>query len=603
MNSKIKYLALSIVTALTLNACDDYLDVPPLNFINEFGVYASESGIDAYMTTLYAELPIEDFNYTSKGFNTDGYGFRLGQYSGEAMAAAYDDINSIGTGGTWSWWSFNPVRNVDLFIEKLPQYAGNFSNKTKLNAWMGEAYFIRAYYYFAMTKRHGGVPIIKEPQDYDPNNIDVLKIPRNTEQECYDFIAEDLDKAIGLLPEKEDILGKGRATKYAALALKARAMLYAGSIAQYGTVELDGLVGIDKSLANHYFDLAYKAANTVIASGQYALYTKNANKEKNFAELFLATDSPENIFIKYYKRPTIIHGWDVYFIPYQYRGVGYSSNMNPTLEFAEKFERLDGTPAHFTQRIQDTYFDDPAELFQGLDARFGGSIIYPNAIFKNEPCDMQKGLILENGSKKEDAVNYESSTYKAQDGTVYHVVGKSGLGKYSGNMTGLFIRKYLDESMPQSDVMERYSDQHWIDYRYAEVILNAAEAAVEMNNTAYKNAILSEMNKLRDRAALKPLNISDLTIAKVRQERRIELAFENHNYWDIRRWRVADKEIEAKAYTGLWPYLDIRNGKYKFEIGRPNNYNYTFLVQMYYEPIPGGEIAKNGKLVQNPFYK
>ena len=308
----------------------------------------------------------------------------------------------------------------------------------------------------------------------------------------------------------------------------------------------------------------------------------------------------QRIFCKYFQRNVNAHGWDVYFVPYQYRGNGFSSNMNPTLEFVEMFEHKDGTPANFAERAKDTYFDDPSELFQNMDARFGGSIIYPNAIFKGEPCSIQKGLIIEDGSKKENATNYEEAVYTANDGQVYHIVGKSGSGNYSGNMTGFFMRKYLNENMPQSEVIENYSEQHWIEFRYAEALLNGAEAAVEMGQ--HLDDALLWINDIRSRADIKQLSLSDLTVDKVRHERRIELAFENHTYWDLRRWRIADKEIETKQYTGLCPYFDINKQKYIFEEVAANKYYYTFDVKMYYERIPDGEIAKNEKLKQNPYY-
>ena len=488
---------------------------------------------------------------------------------------------------------------MNYFLKNFPAYKSNFQNTVLADAWMGEAHFIRAYCYFAMVKRYGGVPILREPQEY-VGDIESLKVPRDTEKACYDFIAEDLDEAFRLLPDNEEILGKGRATKYAALALKSRAMLYAGSIARYGTVDLNGLVGIDKALANDYFELAYKAVKELEKSKRFSLYRKNSDKEKNFAELFLAEDSPENIFCKYFQRNVNAHGWDVYFVPYQYRGNGFSSNMNPTLEFVEMFEHKDGTPANFAERAKDTYFDDPSELFQNMDARFGGSIIYPNAISKGEPCSIQKGLIIEDGSKKENATNYEEAVYTANDGQVYHIVGKSGSGNYSGNMTGFFMRKYLNENMPQSEVIENYSEQHWIEFRYAEALLNGAEAAVEMGQ--HLDDALLWINDIRSRANIKQLSLSDLTVDKVRHERRIELAFENHTYWDLRCWRIADKEIETKQYTGLCPYFDINKQKYIFEEVAANKYYYTFDVKMYYERIPDGEIAKNEKLKQNPYY-
>lgn len=594
-----KILVSALVMALSFYSCD-YLDVPPINIIQDDAIFNSESGITSYMTTLYYDLPIEDFRYTQQGFNVSGKGQgRLPNVSGEAMCSSSDDISTIGDGTWWGCWDYGKIRRVNYFLKNFPAYKSNFQNTVLADAWMGEAHFIRAYCYFAMVKRYGGVPILREPQEY-VGDIESLKVPRDTEKACYDFIAEDLDEAFRLLPDNEEILGKGRATKYAALALKSRAMLYAGSIARYGTVDLNGLVGIDKALANDYFELAYKAVKELEKSKRFSLYRKNSDKEKNFAELFLAEDSPENIFCKYFQRNVNAHGWDVYFVPYQYRGNGFSSNMNPTLEFVEMFEHKDGTPANFAERAKDTYFDDPSELFQNMDARFGGSIIYPNAIFKGEPCSIQKGLIIEDGSKKENATNYEEAVYTANDGQVYHIVGKSGSGNYSGNMTGFFMRKYLNENMPQSEVIKNYSEQHWIEFRYAEALLNGAEAAVEMGQ--HLDDALLWINDIRSRANIKQLSLSDLTVDKVRHERRIELAFENHTYWDLRRWRIADKEIETKQYTGLCPYFDINKQKYIFEEVAANKYYYTFDVKMYYERIPDGEIAKNEKLKQNPYY-
>lgn len=594
-----KILVSALVMALSFYSCD-YLDVPPINIIQDDAIFNSESGITSYMTTLYYDLPIEVFRYTQQGFNVSGKGQgRLPNVSGEAMCSSSDDISTIGDGTWWGCWDYGKIRRVNYFLKNFPAYKSNFQNTVLADAWMGEAHFIRAYCYFAMVKRYGGVPILREPQEY-VGDIESLKVPRDTEKACYDFIAEDLDEAFRLLPDNEEILGKGRATKYAALALKSRAMLYAGSIARYGTVDLNGLVGIDKALANDYFELAYKAVKELEKSKRFSLYRKNSDKEKNFAELFLAEDSPENIFCKYFQRNVNAHGWDVYFVPYQYRGNGFSSNMNPTLEFVEMFEHKDGTPANFAERAKDTYFDDPSELFQNMDARFGGSIIYPNAIFKGEPCSIQKGLIIEDGSKKENATNYEEAVYTANDGQVYHIVGKSGSGNYSGNMTGFFMRKYLNENMPQSEVIENYSEQHWIEFRYAEALLNGAEAAVEMGQ--HLDDALLWINDIRSRANIKQLSLSDLTVDKVRHERRIELAFENHTYWDLRRWRIADKEIETKQYTGLCPYFDINKQKYIFEEVAANKYYYTFDVKMYYERIPDGEIAKNEKLKQNPYY-
>ncbi|HLP05285.1 MAG TPA: RagB/SusD family nutrient uptake outer membrane protein [Paludibacter sp.] len=600
-NKKILFLLISVV----FFSCQDYLDVPPLNVLSDDQVFSSESGITAYMATLYNDLPIEDFRFGKGGFNQTGPGgARLPHVSGEAMRDGANDIINMGDGTWWPLWDYGKIRRVTYFIETLPRYKSNFPDE-KYNAWLGEAYFIRAYCYFAMVKRYGGVPIVKTVLQYNPDDLNSLRIPRGQEKDCYDFIGEDLDKAAQLLPRSETILGQGRATAYAAFTLKSRAMVYAGCIAKYGTLDAEHCIGIDAQYADAYFQKAYNAADSVVASGKFSLYRKNSDLQKNYAELFLAQSSPENIFVKYFQRTVNAHGWDVYFIPFQYRGSGYSSGMNPTLEFAEKFEHLDGTPADFSTRIQGTRFVNPADLFKDLDARFWGSIIYPNSIFKGDTCSFQKGLILEDGSKYETATSYDQLYTSTVTGLKYHVVGKSGVGSYSGNTTGFCIRKYMNDSYQQAEIKENYSEQHWIDMRYAEVYLNGAEAAVELGTNQDQTQLstaLTWINDLRSRAGLKALELPELTRDKVRNERRIELAFENQAYWDLRRWRIADKEINGKKFTALYPYFDIKNNNYKFETKAVNSYTYTFSTKMYYEMIPAGEISKNKNLVQNPQY-
>lgn len=586
-----------LVAVVTIHSCD-YLDVPPINIIQDDAIFKSESGIKSYMTTLYADLPIEDFRFSQYGFNVNNAGkAHLAHVSGEAMISLGDELFSIGDGTWWGAWDYGRIRRVNYFIKTLPEYQGNFS-KALVDAWLGEAYFIRAYCYFSMVKRYGGIPILEEPQEYT-EDLEGLKVPRNTEKYCYDFIAEDLDKAAFLLPETESLLGKGRATKYVALTLKSRAMLYAGSIARYGTLDLDGLVGIDASLANSYFEKAYQAVKQI--EGKFSLYRKNSNKEQNYADLFLAESSTENIFVKYFQRNVNAHGYDTYCVPFQYTSGGYSSYLCPPLEFVERFEHKDGTPANFAERGTSQHFTDPADLFKDMDARFWGTIIYPNAVFKNEKCDIQGGIITRDGTEVNTVgQNWESSTYTDIDGKVYHVIGKSGIAKYSGNGTGFYVRKYLDESLPKEELKENYCEHHWIDMRYAEVLLNGIEAAVEMGQ--HLDDALIWINDIRDRAGAKALVSSDLTIDKVRNERRIELAFENQTYWDLRRWRIADKEMESKRYTGLSPYFDLRDNTYIFKVVDANDQRYTFDVKMYYERIPDGEIAKNQKLIQNPYY-
>jgi hypothetical protein len=219
-------------------------------------------------------------------------------------------INS--DGGVMEYWgsAYYTIRNLNEFIDKVPSSPINDDLK-KLR--IAEARFIRAYNYFAMVKRYGGVPLITKVPKIDDSE-DVLFPKRNTEKEIYDFviaettaIAEDLAKTTEY----------GRANKWAALALNCRAALYAASVANFGVVQLNGLLGISKSEANNYYQKAYDAANTIITSGPYQLYNQDADKVQNFKNIFLVKKNSEAIMARQHGGAGFLQGgfntwsWDM----------------------------------------------------------------------------------------------------------------------------------------------------------------------------------------------------------------------------------------------------------------------------------------------------
>jgi len=161
--------------------------------------------------------------------------------------------------------------------------------------------------------------------------------------------------------------------------------------------------------------------------------------------------------------------------------------------------------------------------------------------------------------------------------------------------TGFYVRKYVDYNKPQATVDLNRSEQPWIDFRYGEILLNRAEAAIELGNTS---DALSCINQIRDRAGA-PL-YGSIDLDKVRKERRMELAFENQYYWDLKRWRTADGVLDRAHFKGLMPYYVFNENKFIF-LAEPELYNreYTFQKQFYYEGIPQGEIGKNPNLLPN----
>ncbi|MBN8858530.1 MAG: RagB/SusD family nutrient uptake outer membrane protein [Sphingobacteriales bacterium] len=582
-------LVLTLALPLSFTSCKKVLDVQPENILQDETVFSDESAVNIYLATLYYDLPIEDFTYiVQNGFDKSGTCF-LEQLDGEAILNIADDKNSIGD-GTWvSWWNYTVVRNVNHFMDQIEK--SSFSEQQK-NEWMGEAKYIRAHYYFGMVKRYGGIPIVKEVQNYTGDNLEELQIPRNTEKEVYDFIASDLDEAISLLPETSI---KEKVNKYTAYALKSRAMLFAGSIARYGNVNLNGVVGIPAADADHYFQLSYDAAKAIIDSHKYSLYNKEADKELNFTNLFLDPDNPELIFVKSYHFPEKGHSWDYRNLPFGQRSPeGSGGRINPTLELVETYDYKDGSQGKL--KLTDgsgnpIKYANPLDLFRDKDPRLGASIIVPFADWRGTAVDVRAGII--------DGANTVTSGSFDDEYKGMKVIGSSGIGGSNEvSQTGFYVRKYMNPSYDPATIDTWTSSTQYIEFRLGEILLNYAEAAFELGENPDAAWAL---NQLRSRAGVASLSDGDITAGKVRNERTVEMAFERQHYWDIRRWRIADGLMNNTQFTALMPYYDMQANAYIFKIAKVG-YARTFLPQLYYERIDPAEIAKDSKLIQNPNY-
>lgn len=586
---KIYILFLSFVMA---TGCKK-LDIPPVNILKDEDVFSTDAGVGAYMVPIYFNLPIEDFKYNfSGGFNQFPPFPALGLFTAEMLQADYVFRGSIES-GSFGYWPYGDIRKINYLLETLPANASNFS-KEQSDAYLGEAHFLRAYFYFDLVKRYGGVPIVKVPQDPFNATAEELRIPRSTEEEVYKFVEDELNQAIALMPATASIV-KGRANRDVALALKSRVMLYAATIAKYGSIQLNGLLGIPASQARDYFQKSYDAA--VALEGKYTLYRGNADKYQNYVNLFFDRNSSENIFIKDYKYPDMTHSWDALNAPKQFVN-GYGSFVQPTLDYVELYGELQvnnasGFPIRFDQR---------ADLFKNVEPRLRATVILPGDSFRGELIDVQRGIYptYVNG---DEAANNAALRIAGNQDVLYNgkrVIGLSGVGG-SGTQTGFFIRKYQNSNLPQSDLALGRSDQAWIDMRYAEILLNKAEAGVELGTAETTSKALTAINDIRDRAGATLLTA--LTLENVRLERRKELAFENHSWWDMRRWRTADKEFNNRIYKVLFPYYIFNENKYIFKKeDEMSKSRFTFQLRFYYEPIPGGEINRNPQLVQNPLY-
>lgn len=586
---KLIKITLLFSVGVVILSCSDFLDREPLNVVSDEKVWEDPDAIDAYMVTLYDEMELEDFDYqtiTEAGFLSTITDIAVRSYEWGAQNDPTIPTNQTG------WWGYSSVRKVNEFLEKIEDAELDEDQKEQ---FIAEAHFIRAYYYFSMVKRYGGVPIIEEAQEYEEGNVSELQVPRDTEKEVYDFIREELNLAIEGLPEIHSSDNENRINKFGALALMSRAMLYAGSSGSYSDVGLDGLVGIDQEDADAYYEYALAASEEIMNSSTFSLFDESDDKVQNYQELFLSAEgNPEVIFAEIFHSSDKGHSYDFYNAPDSYK-VDYGSVINPTLSFVEEFEYTNGDSGEL--KIEDgngnpIHYDDPYDLFKDKDPRLKATVLLPFDNWQDGTLEIRRGII--DGNDKITSSNLEDSYGSGSDKVT--ITGKDGPTTVGDpTKTGFYIKKSMN---PVDRVEGGRSDQPWIVFRYAEILLNYAEAAVELG--VDEEGALGAINQIRDRAGIAELN--ELDLDKVRHERKVELAFENHRFWDIRRWRVGTELLNNTQFKALYPWLNWDTKDYTFTIEDAPKNPRTFLKKLYYEPIPEDEIQKNPNLKQNPDY-
>lgn len=682
-----KIILSAILGATLLTSCQN-MDIPPKNIVTSDDLLSSESGMDIYMARMYSIMPFEDFKYLPER----GISNFNGWLAGFGFEGIGENVNRDGycrsfTGEGDVYWgkAFELLRDANFLIENLPNYRGTYPEIT-YNDYLGEAYFVRAYVFYALAKRFGGIPLVTRVINY-PAETDLLEVPRASEEETWDQICADFDKAIELMMPKSP--KRGYANKYVALAVKSQAMLYAGSVAKYNETvpgRLTGLgqktgvrvIGFDAATAaeasKRYFTEAYKAANQVIQNGGYSLYKKKwaeGDREairQNMIDMTSDMDSPENIWIREYLYPTTTHSFDAYNAPYVFRSP-LSSAMCPTADFVELFEGFDRYPdgslkvTTGNSNSEGTYimYDNIGDFYKNAEPRLLSYLIIPGDQFKGQKMEIYAGVytgttpvrpLLNDYSYQGQAQNYQNlDIAKGDNPTLYmtpdpnnHKIVKLPDGsemKASGAngpfynfaesaMTGLLARKWLKDD-PSFTAREGKSDQHYILVRYAEVLLNAAEAAVELSLAGVASPDGSDMlgvatdviNDIRSRAGATLLS-GKLTGSiesrnEVRKERRKEIAMETNIKWDLRRWRVQDYdnrdgfwgETRDKdkfssnshyRFRGIYPFYSAQDKKWfydvRFECISHKEFDYNTID--YYFGIPGGEVVKSPVIDQQP---
>ena len=652
----------SLCALMGLSGCNAFLELEPLDKVSPDQLLETEGGVKALLANIYTMIPMEDFNYRpNAGFNQRGYDgvnetTNLAFLTDEATRS--DGGVGIGYEG-FNYWPYGDIRQVNIFIQNVEKSkeAGTIS-VADADRMTGEAHFARAYMYYGLVKRYGGVPLIDKVQDDDYANggPGAVAVPRSTELDTWKFVLNECTLAAATLPDATSGSDLYRVTKWAAYALKSRVALHAASVAKYwnlaplaGEAVTQKLVGgMTSADADAFYKECIEASKFLIENSGKSLYKPAPATVKeaasNFQALFLNDQNEEVIFSKAYLNGTTNtnqgHSYAQFnILPQVNPGALKYGRFNPMLEIVDLFEDYtdDGTgkSAKIVTRTdgnEDAYipnfhnmnnasvvntlmsvpfvkYNDLYEPFANKDARLLASVVVPGSSYAGTEIIIQGGFIKDNNSY----VAYSNESTQ-KNGTTYYALGAEGETMFSGfnnvnsgedanwTATGFGVRKYMPEGESMSP--DRLSSTtSYIDMRLAEVYLNYAEAVVE-NGSGLGDKELAEnyLNALRRRAG--HTDRISLTLESVLKERRVEMAFEGKRFWDMNRRREFHTEFSNnRIRKALVPMLDLRGAEPKYVFARVNYFGdetrggRTFQNINYYRGIPN--IATNG-LVQNP---
>lgn len=652
----------SLCALMGLSGCNAFLELEPLDKVSPDQLLETEGGVKALLANIYTMIPMEDFNYRpNNGFNQRGYDgvnetTNLAFLTDEATRS--DGGVGIGYEG-FNYWPYGDIRQVNIFMQNVEKAkeAGTIS-VADADRMTGEAHFARAYMYYGLVKRYGGVPLIDKVQDDDYANggPGAVAVPRSTELDTWKFVLNECTLAAATLPDATSGSDLYRVTKWAAYALKSRVALHAASVAKYwnlaplaGEAVTQKLVGgMTSADADAFYKECIEASKFLIENSGKSLYKPAPATVKeaasNFQALFLNDQNEEIIFSKAYLNGTTNtnqgHSYAQFnILPQVNPGALKYGRFNPMLEIVDLFEDYtdDGTgkSAKIVTRTdgnEDAYipnfhnmnnasvvntlmsvpfvkYNDLYEPFANKDARLLASVVVPGSSYAGTEIIIQGGFIKDNNSY----VAYSNESTQ-KNGTTYYALGAEGETMFSGfnnvnsgedanwTATGFGVRKYMPEGESMSP--DRLSSTtSYIDMRLAEVYLNYAEAVVE-NGSGFGDKELAEnyLNALRRRAG--HTDRISLTLESVLKERRVEMAFEGKRFWDMNRRREFHTEFSNnRIRKALVPMLDLRGAEPKYVFARVNYFGdetrggRTFQNINYYRGIPN--IATNG-LVQNP---
>lgn len=592
-----KFICLTALSIIALSCdADEFLENTDKTKLTDTTQWASEANADIYINDVYNEIPrlgaqTEQLDYYTDDYNIShyytAYQWRNGicQVPPESWSHPWFGTHGPTNGFTWDSF-FKKLRMCNTGLQKLEENKGNFSTEF-LNKRIDELRFLRAFYYSEFFMRIGGLPIITAPLDRNTMSDDELLKPRATFEETFDFIISELSDivtnenlSIKYSNGNEDA---GRATLGAALALKGWIELFAASpLFNSGSAYLGD--------PNNYVHFASPDPNrwaTAAATNKKFIDQYGGGTYDLFgdlSDLWRASNeyNPEIIWDR-----QAVAGVPYMGIDYETRGgVTYVlgqircwGNYNPTQELVDHFKMANG------KDITDpTSGYDPQDPYANREERFYDFIVHDGAVYKLDWM-------------KEADIIYTRIDETKKNLNQIDLSGSSDVGD-----SGYYQKKRMNpDAAPAGDA----SGQNDVFYRYAEILLNYAEA---QNEAVGPDATVHDaINKIRNRSGLPNLP-QDLDKDQMRDiihsERRVELCFENKRFWDLKRLRVAEDVMNKRIHN-----MVIRNsspsdnsGDWVYSVEEDELDDAVFTLKQYMNPIPQDAIDQNPKLIQNPGY-
>ena len=611
---KMKKIVFCLLSLVVFGCNDDFVNTKPLDQLAESTVWTDASLAEAFVSEIYAGFGNGGFDEQMNASLTDETIFtHPGRNITTITESRSNPADPGWINGTLSWGNmFLRIRACNLALSNLE--APKFTSPVLVDRLKGEVKFLRAYYYHQLIRYFGGVPIIDKP--FTLNDSDFLS-PRNTWEECVNFIVKNCDEAAALLDGKSMVAG--RANKAAALALKARVLIYAASdlhdmptakskssvLSSYAKPELVGYVSGDRKAR---WEKARDAAKAVIdlPGYGYALNLTNpvssADGTANYMNASLARNGGEKEILigRYFinakqenggrqglfNGPNGYHNW---------------AGNTPVQLMIDDYEMMDGSKFDWNKT------EHASAPYTNRDPRFYASILYEGAPWKPRTSDV---------ASKDPANQIQTGQYILANGTTIFGLDtrKSSVEDWNGSYTGYYIRKFVD---PNPAIIDQNTWQQvpWPILRYTEMVFNYAESLIELGDHA---TALLWLNKIRFRSGMPALTeTGDALKQRFRNEKRVEMYLEEQRYHDTRRWMIAPTTLGRKAnginVTGVAKAGATIPNPYRFD---PNAFSYSYKVfeidpgkenrawldKMYYLPIHRDEMNRNNKLVQNPGY-